>query len=183
MYDAVLVLIEAFNKFIKKKIGVNSTKRSLDCNTGNQSNGWVTPWEHGDKISKFLRKVKKKRLHFFVFISKPVAFIKDAQQPKVPKMCSIFQFIWMNLSKVEKSTSFHWAFFLLNWKAQNFGGSEKTAFLKSTRNLCRDKYKGDTELTSFHVYTLISNLQQYLLRFKCSFSKRFECHLITACQG
>ncbi|XP_043287148.1 glutamate receptor 1 isoform X2 [Venturia canescens] len=56
MYDAVLVLIEAFNKFIKKKIGGNNPKRSLDCNTGNQSNGWVTPWEHGDKISKFLRK-------------------------------------------------------------------------------------------------------------------------------
>lgn len=72
MYDAVLVLVEAFNKFLKKKTGGNNPKRAgipgssqpvnasrpLDCNTSNQSNGWVTPWEHGDKISKFLRKVR-----------------------------------------------------------------------------------------------------------------------------
>lgn len=70
MYDAVLVLVEAFTKFLKKKIDRSSPKRPgiqnsnqpanvsrfLDCNT---NNGWVTPWEHGDKISKFLRKVRK----------------------------------------------------------------------------------------------------------------------------
>lgn len=28
--------------------------RSLDCNT---SKGWVNPWEHGDRISRYLRKV------------------------------------------------------------------------------------------------------------------------------
>ncbi|KAK0087576.1 hypothetical protein PV325_000702 [Microctonus aethiopoides] len=69
MYDAVLVLVEAFTKFLKKKIDRSSPKRPgiqssnqpanvsrfLDCNT---NNGWVTPWEHGDKISKFLRKVE-----------------------------------------------------------------------------------------------------------------------------
>ncbi|XP_015589085.1 glutamate receptor 1 [Cephus cinctus] len=69
MYDAVFVLVEAFNKFQKKKADRNNVRRtgipgssqpangtrSLDCNT---SRGWVTPWEHGDKISKFLRKVE-----------------------------------------------------------------------------------------------------------------------------
>ncbi|XP_057333872.1 glutamate receptor 1-like isoform X2 [Microplitis mediator] len=69
MYDAVLVLVEAFNKFLKKKIDRSNPKRPgvqgnnqpsnvsrpLDCNT---NNGWVTPWEHGDKISKFLRKAE-----------------------------------------------------------------------------------------------------------------------------
>nr|QNL15099.1 ionotropic receptor 2 [Aulacocentrum confusum] len=69
MYDAVAVLVEAFNKFVKKKIDRTNPKRPgtpsssqpanvsdpLDCNT---SKGWVTPWEHGDKISKFLRKTE-----------------------------------------------------------------------------------------------------------------------------
>lgn len=116
MYDAVFVLVEAFNKLLRKKpdqfrsytmrrsaiqsstsIAVNSSSstilqqqqqqqqshqpygnnfnvngngisaggagsgsssnnngRALDCNT---SKGWVIPWEHGDKISQYLRKV------------------------------------------------------------------------------------------------------------------------------
>lgn len=106
MYDAVFVLVEAFNKILRKKPdqfrnnirrsqtvmtaastsanasgpsnagglmagsqnggggggmgggggGSNSASRPLDCNTGK---GWVTPWEHGDKISRYLRKVSK----------------------------------------------------------------------------------------------------------------------------
>ncbi|XP_076633776.1 glutamate receptor IB isoform X2 [Colletes latitarsis] len=69
MYDAVFVLVEAFNKFLRKKpdrsnvrrTGVASISqitngtRSLDCNN---SHGWVTPFEYGDKISKQLRKVE-----------------------------------------------------------------------------------------------------------------------------
>lgn len=84
MYDAVFVLVETFNKLLKKKpdmfrnyamlrrsfmtsnrnatlVGMaqaNNTSaavRILDCNT---SNGWVTPWEHGDKISRYMRKVE-----------------------------------------------------------------------------------------------------------------------------
>ena len=65
MYDAVFVLVEAFNKILKKKPDTfrtnfrrgqifNNGSRGLDCNT---SQGWVTPWEHGDKISRHLRKV------------------------------------------------------------------------------------------------------------------------------
>jgi hypothetical protein len=70
MYDAVFVLVEAFTKIIRKKpdqfkaytmrrgqpfnLPSNGT-RALDCNT---SKGWVTPWEHGDKISRYLRKVR-----------------------------------------------------------------------------------------------------------------------------
>ena len=99
MYDAVFVLVEAFNKILRKKPdqfrsaigprknnqptlngtlngtsspnsyngngssmnGANSNNnggnnaRSLDCNT---SKGWINPWEHGDKISRYLRKVR-----------------------------------------------------------------------------------------------------------------------------
>ncbi|XP_060535299.1 glutamate receptor 1-like [Cylas formicarius] len=66
MYDAVFVLVEAFNKILRKKPDVfrTSVRRSqmftngtkiLDCNA---SGGWITPWEHGDKISKYLRKVE-----------------------------------------------------------------------------------------------------------------------------
>ncbi|XP_055843535.1 glutamate receptor 1-like isoform X1 [Episyrphus balteatus] len=83
MYDAVFVLVEAFNKILRKKPdqfrnnvqrrsqtlipspangttatggnNVGSSTRALDCNT---SRGWVNPWEHGDKISRYLRKVE-----------------------------------------------------------------------------------------------------------------------------
>lgn len=123
MYDAVFVLVEAFNKLLRKKpdqfrsytmrrstiqssssssMAVNSSSstilqqqqqqsyqpygnnfnvngnsissagggftsnnnnngRALDCNT---SKGWVIPWEHGDKISQYLRKVS----WFFCFL-------------------------------------------------------------------------------------------------------------------
>ncbi|XP_044734636.1 glutamate receptor 1-like [Chrysoperla carnea] len=66
MYDAVFVLVEALNKMLKKKPDLfrsnfrrgqmlSNGTRALDCNT---SKGWVTPWEHGDKISRLLRKVE-----------------------------------------------------------------------------------------------------------------------------
>lgn len=111
MYDAVFVLVEAFNKILRKKPdqfrsnvqrrsqnlmvaqaaastsmdgynynasggnGGTSTggsgsgsyaggdssgsggaaSRALDCNT---AKGWVNAWEHGDKISRYLRKVR-----------------------------------------------------------------------------------------------------------------------------
>ena len=68
MYDAVFVLVEAFNKFTRKKSDRNNQRRTgvpnlnqglnttlpLDCNP---KQGWVTPFEYGDKISKLLRKV------------------------------------------------------------------------------------------------------------------------------
>uniref|UniRef100_A0A6P7GQM7 Glutamate receptor 1-like n=1 Tax=Diabrotica virgifera virgifera TaxID=50390 RepID=A0A6P7GQM7_DIAVI len=65
MYDAVFVLVEAFNKVLRKKpdlfrnnvrrgLNYNGTTKALDCNV---NGNWVTPWEHGDKISRFLRKV------------------------------------------------------------------------------------------------------------------------------
>jgi Receptor family ligand binding region len=67
MYDAVSVMIEAFNKALKRKPDMfrsnvrrgqvfNNGSRGLECN---YSKNWVTPWEHGDKISKNLRKVSK----------------------------------------------------------------------------------------------------------------------------
>ncbi|XP_075228817.1 glutamate receptor IB [Lycorma delicatula] len=66
MYDAVFVLVEAFNKLLRKKPDMfrsnfrrglifNNGSRGIDCNT---SGGRVSPWEHGDKISRFLRKVE-----------------------------------------------------------------------------------------------------------------------------
>lgn len=76
MYDAVFVLVEALNNVLRKKpdqfrtytarrgiqqapsanssLGGGGHARALDCNT---SKGWVSHWEHGDKISRFLRKV------------------------------------------------------------------------------------------------------------------------------
>lgn len=87
MYDAVFVLVEAFNKLLRKKpdqfrsyttrrgiqssslplsqpstssstnsshANLNGANRVLDCNT---NRGLVNPWEHGDKISRYLRKV------------------------------------------------------------------------------------------------------------------------------
>ncbi|XP_029044649.1 glutamate receptor 1 isoform X1 [Osmia bicornis bicornis] len=69
MYDAVFVLVEAFNKFLRKKPDRSNVRRTgipgsnqitngtraLDCNS---SRGWVTPFEYGDKISRLLRKVE-----------------------------------------------------------------------------------------------------------------------------
>ncbi|EEB17589.1 glutamate receptor 1 precursor, putative [Pediculus humanus corporis] len=71
MYDAVFVIVEAFNKLFKKKPEVGeSLKRGplfnngsrLDCYANYSNNTWVTPWEHGDKISKHLRKVEMEGL-------------------------------------------------------------------------------------------------------------------------
>lgn len=69
MYDAVFVLVEAFNKLLRKKPDLfkNNLRRGqpfingskpLDCNA---SGGRITQWEHGDKISRFLRKVRKRK--------------------------------------------------------------------------------------------------------------------------
>lgn len=69
MYDAVFVLVEAFNRIIRKKPDqfrtytmrrqangqANITTKFLECNT---SKGWVTQWEHGERIAKNLRKVE-----------------------------------------------------------------------------------------------------------------------------
>ncbi|EDV96485.1 glutamate receptor 1 [Drosophila grimshawi] len=76
MYDAVFVLVEAFNRILRKKPdqfranhlqrrshaggsgasgALNESSALLDCNT---SKGWVTPWEQGEKISRVLRKVE-----------------------------------------------------------------------------------------------------------------------------
>lgn len=77
MYDAVFVLVEAFNKFLRKKPDRSNVRRTgipgssqitngtraLDCNS---SRGWVTPFEYGDKISRLLRKVSETHLSFFL---------------------------------------------------------------------------------------------------------------------
>ena len=70
MHDAVYVLVEAFNKVLRKKPDMfrpnkkNTNGQSppvlangsrIDCNSNAK---WATPWEHGDKISRFLRKVR-----------------------------------------------------------------------------------------------------------------------------
>ncbi|XP_030570348.1 glutamate receptor 1 [Drosophila novamexicana] len=76
MYDAVFVLVEAFNRILRKKPdqfranhlqrrshaggsgntnSLNESSALLDCST---SKGWVTPWEQGEKISRVLRKVE-----------------------------------------------------------------------------------------------------------------------------
>lgn len=79
MYDSVFVLVEAFNRILRKKpdqfraytmrrqngqgnltsaagSGVAATTaKFLDCNI---SKGWVSQWEHGERIAKNLRKVE-----------------------------------------------------------------------------------------------------------------------------
>lgn len=68
MYDSVFCLVEAFNRIIRKKPDQfrsytmrrqngqnNGTAKFLECNT---SKGWVTQWEHGERIAKNLRKVE-----------------------------------------------------------------------------------------------------------------------------
>lgn len=69
MHDAVNVLVEGYNKIFRKKTAdilrnVKSMMNSqtvtffngsrIECTT---NNGWITPWEHGEKISRILRKV------------------------------------------------------------------------------------------------------------------------------
>lgn len=84
MYDAVFVLVEAFNRILRKKPDqfranhlqrrshtgnsgggggntLNESSALLDCNT---PKGWVTPWEQGEKISRVLRKVSNKISNF-----------------------------------------------------------------------------------------------------------------------
>lgn len=75
MYDSVFVLVEAFNRILRKKpdqfraytmrrqngqgnltsATTATTAKFLDCNT---SKGWVSQWEHGERIAKNLRKVE-----------------------------------------------------------------------------------------------------------------------------
>lgn len=68
MYDSVFVIVEAFNRIIRKKPDQfrsytmrrqngqsNVTAKFLECNT---SKGWVTQWEHGERIAKNLKKVE-----------------------------------------------------------------------------------------------------------------------------
>lgn len=67
MYDAVFVLVEAFNKLLKKKPDIKpylkkgplfNNGSKLDC-IPKSTYGGPTPLEHGEKISKILRKVSK----------------------------------------------------------------------------------------------------------------------------
>lgn len=76
MYDSVFVLVEAFNRILRKKpdqfraytmrrqngqsnltsaTAASTAAKFLDCNT---SKGWVSQWEHGERIAKNLRKVE-----------------------------------------------------------------------------------------------------------------------------
>lgn len=109
MYDAVFVLIDAFNKLLRKKpdqfrstytskrgnqpsytnstSGINGSSnmngimnnfntlsgsmnsnnnRLLDCNIPKGHH--PTPWEHGDKISRYLRKVSMEQMSFFLVL-------------------------------------------------------------------------------------------------------------------
>ncbi|CAL8101103.1 unnamed protein product [Orchesella dallaii] len=67
MYDAILVLGEAFSKMYKKKLdflqtGTNGFRpngtRDVHCATGGDFTGSPPPFENGEKIAKFIRKVE-----------------------------------------------------------------------------------------------------------------------------
>lgn len=78
MHDSVNVLVEAFSKVLRKKPDMfragkksNNGQPSPVLNNGsrvdcNINKGWVTPWEHGEKISRVLRKVRP-ILHCAIF--------------------------------------------------------------------------------------------------------------------
>ncbi len=67
MYDAISVLAEAFSKMYKKKLdifqsGINGFSRTngtrdVNCATGGDFSGSPLPFENGEKIAKFIRKV------------------------------------------------------------------------------------------------------------------------------
>lgn len=88
MHDAVYVLVETFNKLRKKPDIFRSGKKtgsgqqSVPLNNGtctdyNVNEGWVTPWEHGDKIPLLLRKVRFNTFHILhLFDEVPAAFYK-----------------------------------------------------------------------------------------------------------
>lgn len=70
MFDAISVLAEAFSKMYKKKLdifqqpssGINGLLRTngtrdVHCATGGDFSGSPPPFENGEKIAKFIRKV------------------------------------------------------------------------------------------------------------------------------
>lgn len=75
----MFVLVEAFNKILKKKSDQFKTytikktgnglptnvSKGLDCNPASASSNTIAVWEHGDKISRYIRKVGV--THFFFF--------------------------------------------------------------------------------------------------------------------
>lgn len=70
MYDAVQVLMdalgrlyrkkpEAFRAALRKTSNLANNSKALDCNP---AKGWVVPFDHGDKISRHIKKVFMKCL-------------------------------------------------------------------------------------------------------------------------
>lgn len=64
MYDATRVILETFNRLLKKKPDIfrNNFRRGEVYNNGtkgiNCTQTPVMPWEHGDRITRFMKKVK-----------------------------------------------------------------------------------------------------------------------------
>lgn len=65
MYDGVQVLMDALGRLWRKKpdafrnalrraAGLANSTKVIDCNPGKS---WVVPFEHGDKISRLIKKV------------------------------------------------------------------------------------------------------------------------------
>lgn len=63
MYDAVQVLVDAILRALRKKPDMlrSTTRRNLNQNSNKSMectpNGNISPYEHGDKISKMIKKV------------------------------------------------------------------------------------------------------------------------------
>lgn len=67
MYDGVQVLVDALGRLWRKKpdafrnalrraAGLANSTKVIDCNPGKS---WVVPFEHGDKISRLIKKVQQ----------------------------------------------------------------------------------------------------------------------------
>lgn len=122
MYDAVFVLVEAFNKFLRKKPDRSNVRRTgipgssqitngtraLDCNS---SRGWVTPFEYGDKISRLLRKVSETHLSFFLRER-----LKKRKKKKMLKnRCGFISAILISIKSID--AKFKYCFIRINsWK-------------------------------------------------------------------
>lgn len=75
MYDATRVILEAFNKLLKKKPDIfrNNFRRGEVYNNGtkgiNCSQTPVMPWEHGERINRFMKKVCNHKENIFLLTS------------------------------------------------------------------------------------------------------------------
>jgi glutamate receptor 3 len=72
MFDGTKVILDAYNRLLKKKVDMfrNNFRRGEFYNNGSKGIDCrklaINAWEHGDRISKFIRKVSIIQIFYFV---------------------------------------------------------------------------------------------------------------------